>query len=625
MRKLKSTLVAVFFFAATAVLPAQEIVDAVKNNNIARVKELVEANPQLINYKDEIGRTPLHWAARGVYFEILRYLVENGANVNAKDNNGTTPLVSVVTRTHLEAAKVLIDSGADINASDNEGSYPIHYAAHMGFKEAIELFLGRGASIEMLDIYGRTPLIIAAREKGDLETIKLLLARGANIDAADRFGDTALSLAAWRGYSDVVDYLIGKEAKISVAGSQGTKLLEYACSKRLVGLYHEIIEEGGDLFALSGKERSALHMGSMGGSREIVDDLIQRNMPINLVDFAGWTPLHYAAYFGREDVVKALLDHGAKIDLKTPLQETPAHLAAQTNKKEVVDLLFSRGADKRSIGRTKIKGKYFGQKKPGNMPELFAPGIVSRLKGGHSNVTFSPDGSVAFWTEWNLTETGYASGSKVLHSKIKNGEWTRPEIILPNGDVPIYSTDGKKIYFRAQLSQKQGEAPITGIWYFEKNGEGFSSPKLLEFDVTATGQYWQFSLDKNETIYFSCPNGLYRSRYKAGKYLEPENLSDLFHPAYKGGPPYISPDVSYIIFSSMDLPSSFGSSDLYIGYKRLDGKWTEPINMGPTINSSDGELLPIVSGDGKYLFFKRASGSLYWISAKIIEELRPKE
>lgn len=625
MKTLKFILVITTILLVTLTAQAQDIFDAVKNKNMTKVKELVEANLKLINIKDEAGRTPLHWAARGVHYDILKYLVEKGADVNAKDNNSVTPLLSVTSRAHLEAVKLLINSGADINISNNEGSYPIHMAAHYGFKDAIELFLVKGISIEILDNYKRTPLLIAAREKGDLETIKLLLIRGANIDPVDTFGDTPLSLAAWRGYSDVVDYLIEKKAKISVIGDMGTMLLEYACSKRLVSLYKKIIEEGGNIFVLSGRERSALHKAAEGGSKEIVEDLIKRKMPINSKDLVGWTPLHYAAYFGREEAVKILLDNGAEIDIKTPLQETPAQLAAQTRGKNVVDLLFYRGADKNTIGTTKLKGEYFGQKKPGNIPELFAPGIVSRLQGGHSTVTFSKDGSEAFWTEWNLNETGYANGCKIWHSKIINEEWSQPEIILPLADTPIFSAGSDKIYFRARLSKKGGEPEVNGIWYFEKNGEALSEPKILEFDAIATGQYWQFSLDKNENIFFSSPNGLFRSQFINGKYQSPERLTEIYHPLYKGGSPFISPDGSYIIFSSMNLLPSFGAGDLYIGYKRSDGKWTEPINMGITINTSDMEHLPIVSGDGKYLFFRGTSGYCYWVSAKIIDDLRPKE
>ena len=58
-----------------------------------------------------------------------------------------------------------------------------------------------------------------------------------------------------------------------------------------------------------------------------------------------------------------------------------------------------------------------------------------------------------------------------------------------------------------------------------------------------------------------------------------------------------------------------------------DGSWTKSINLGDKINSSMEEICASVSGDGKYLFFhsmRNGNGDIYWVDAKILEELRPK-
>jgi len=68
--------------------------------------------------------------------------------------------------------------------------------------------------------------------------------------------------------------------------------------------------------------------------------------------------------------------------------------------------------------------------------------------------------------------------------------------------------------------------------------------------------------------------------------------------------------------------------DLYIGYKNPDGTWTKPVNMGPSVNSSSEQILPMVSRDGKYLFMRTQRNGIsgvYWMDAKIIEELKPKK
>ena len=67
---------------------------------------------------------------------------------------------------------------------------------------------------------------------------------------------------------------------------------------------------------------------------------------------------------------------------------------------------------------------------------------------------------------------------------------------------------------------------------------------------------------------------------------------------------------------------------IYI-YRKSDGSWIEPQNLGSEINKKYHERFPGVSPDGKYLFFTRPNGenngNIYWINAKIIEELKPIE
>jgi Tol biopolymer transport system component len=91
---------------------------------------------------------------------------------------------------------------------------------------------------------------------------------------------------------------------------------------------------------------------------------------------------------------------------------------------------------------------------------------------------------------------------------------------------------------------------------------------------------------------------------------------------------FIAPDESYLIFSSADRKYGLGNADLYICYKKSNGKWTTPMNLGSKINSPSEEFCPMISKDGKYLFFlsfRSGKSYPYWVSAKIIEELRPKK
>ena len=78
-----------------------------------------------------------------------------------------------------------------------------------------------------------------------------------------------------------------------------------------------------------------------------------------------------------------------------------------------------------------------------------------------------------------------------------------------------------------------------------------------------------------------------------------------------------------MIVSSSGRPDSLGSADLYISFKKEDGSWTNLKNMGSTINSRELDYCPMLSPDGKYLFFtskRSGSGDIYWVDAKIINK-----
>lgn len=101
------------------------------------------------------------------------------------------------------------------------------------------------------------------------------------------------------------------------------------------------------------------------------------------------------------------------------------------------------------------------------------------------------------------------------------------------------------------------------------------------------------------------------------------------------------PDDKFIVFVSYNRPDGYGAFDLYASFKKGDDTWTTPINLGDRINTPANEHFPAFSPDGQYLFFvsdrisqeaekgpdspMNGSSDIYWVSAKIIEELRPKE
>lgn len=87
---------------------------AVMDGNVEKCAQLIVAGYD-INAFDDIGNTPLHYAAEKEHFELVSFLISNGANVNSLDvaRIGQTPLAHVAQACSLKMAKMLLDAGAD--------------------------------------------------------------------------------------------------------------------------------------------------------------------------------------------------------------------------------------------------------------------------------------------------------------------------------------------------------------------------------------------------------------------------------------------------------------------------------------------------------------------------------
>jgi len=238
----------------TSTLQALEIHEAARAGDLAKVKAIVEKEPGLVGAKDETGRTPLHWACRGVHVEVVKYLVERGADVNALDRSSIAPLHSIASRGHIEAAKILIgagarldaktvdqstslhmaaaqghldlaaflfEKGAPVNIQDGSDDTPLHAAAWADQWEVLERLVdalpaGQAAVLKALDFDGNTVLHLAARA-GRVETLRLLVAKGAGLDARNTLGQTAFNLAEEGGYDAAAAFLAKKGANRSPA------------------------------------------------------------------------------------------------------------------------------------------------------------------------------------------------------------------------------------------------------------------------------------------------------------------------------------------------------------------------------------------------------------------------
>jgi len=274
----------------------------------------------------------------------------------------------------------------------------------------------------------------------------------------------------------------------------------------------------------------------------------------------------------------------------------------------------------------KLTGPYLGQNPPGMTPEVFAPGVIS-LEGRYElNSEFSPEGD-EFYFELSTTTPEEKKKGKyfyvIMVSKRINGIWTKPEMVPFSGKYATmdfcFSPDGKRMYFTSDRPNQFDSKPKNNIWYVEREGDGWSGPVMLGIPIYKPKvRQGQHTLAENGTLYFRSGDDLFCSEYTNGDFTEPVILPATINSPYAESKPYVAPDESFLLFVRYDMPVSIdGGRGLYISFKKKDGSWTTAKNTD--IQGS----LPKFSPDGKYFFFSRG-GDIYWVDAKVIEELKPK-
>ncbi len=279
---------------------------------------------------------------------------------------------------------------------------------------------------------------------------------------------------------------------------------------------------------------------------------------------------------------------------------------------------------------------YLGETLPGEEPALFRAGSVS---------TGAVELSLAVHP--NLQEIYFvrleAGRGTILVSRADADGWTEPEPVPFSGsysDVnPFLRADGQALYFSSDRPLDDNPGGAYHLWVAEWTGDGWSDPAPLSLPVRSAGDEMSPSLTLDGTLYFLAdyPDlggaGLYRSILMDGVYQLPEKQAIM--EAVDGiveVEPFIAPDESFMLFYSAGRTDNLTPGDLlgdlYISFRDGQGNWSEPQNLGVSVNSSAEESTPTLSPDGRFLFFasnRDAANHLpdiYWMDAGFLRMLR---
>ncbi len=319
---------------------------------------------------------PLLDAARRGEVEVVRSLLDGGADVNAARGDGLTALHAAAERGHLDVAKLLISAGAELDAGTRIGRYtPLHLAGRGGHGRVVGALVEAGADVNATTSNtGVTPVHLAAAAVGGETSVATLLDHGADVNAREASsGQTPLMFAAAYDRSAAVRMLLSRGADAAITTEVVDVLRSVAIDREANRRFREMVRSlrDGAPNAANWEPSPAQVQAAIRAQREFLlsDDPVGPVDASELVNYrpdypggpevarppyretlvgktGGMTALLHAAREGHVESVRRLLDGGAGADQVSGGDRTsPLLMAALNGQFDVALLLIERGAN----------------------------------------------------------------------------------------------------------------------------------------------------------------------------------------------------------------------------------------------------------------------------------------
>ena len=308
---------------------------AVLNSNTRHVTMLLKTK-EFIAQKDRAGRTPLHIAVSCRSPELIRLLLEHGADVSSADNLlGLSPVQYAVRMGNWEMLTLLMEKRPDIReqvlngmkhcCADPNGT-ALRAAAKYGHTDLLGYLIGMGNYVNMVHPGDSGTLLHEAARGNHIQTVRTLVDIGASCDIQDANGKTALHVSAETGSLEVAQFIVERQEKF------------YGETEESIVILDRVIRKLNRLNVRDNDGNTPLHLAAAAGNTTTVRYLLSADSDVRSCNTRGEYPLTLAARYGRNDTVTLLLEgcSAVKCDEMMTSALTAAIVAGQVYMTEVL-------------------------------------------------------------------------------------------------------------------------------------------------------------------------------------------------------------------------------------------------------------------------------------------------
>jgi len=317
---------------------------AAYNNEVLLIEDLLSEG-RYIDPHDNLGRTPLFWAAIKGNSAAVRVLIYYFADINAKSKSGFTPLHAASRYGHIEVMHLLLKAHAKVNERDDDDNTPLFYAIQSENPKAVALLLDHGADVDIQNKGGKTPLYEAI-VYNSAPVVGLLIKHKAAVNNINsKKGLTPLSRALMSSTINtaIALMLYAAGARLNI---NPFNIFVHAIFQHNMDTLRLLVGIGANINATDDQGFTPLYAAIQIDDINTTNYLIKHKANVNSRDNAGNTPL-MSAIVNTDNVnlVQSLISHGAHINVENNDGATPLLIAIQLNRIAFVKALLNAGAD----------------------------------------------------------------------------------------------------------------------------------------------------------------------------------------------------------------------------------------------------------------------------------------